>query len=505
MTYGVRNVVGGLALKGGDTEARKGYFGTKKPLFGAGWDKLRLCRPFIEEDGWTLSDVCTYVYGAHAGHMLDFLCAFLCYYLLYSDGSWLMEAKEWNVRWVSRIVLFNLLCETMVCNFWHYFTYVSSMYDPFVDAGLKYNPENQYEPSTGKAGMFTSSTGHLEREITFSTLGWLQSAMWQCIFTHLWASGMLPVYTDFWAYPAYSLFVLWGIAYWRETHFYFAHRGMHPWWDRESGLLSGDVGAFLYRHVHSFHHKSYNPGPWSGLCMHPVEHFFYYSCVWLPPLFISVHPLHFLYCKFHLDIAPIGGHDGMDDPGGKGDFHYLHHAKFECNYGVPFPINLDKLFGTWADWETYKATGELSVGEWAKQQMHEPEDKKRQPLLAGAAATERSWSMDEVAKHCTRDDCFLVLYGQVINITDFVSKHPGGEAVLLSNAGKDATEKFEHIHAKSGGFQLVAKWIPGGVVGELRGWNGTKPPVPSEHGLKYPGASFLFLLLAAAAAGAQLF
>jgi hypothetical protein len=47
----------------------------------------------------------------------------------------------------------------------------------------------------------------------------------------------------------------------RGVHFFFVHRGMHPWWNRKGGLVDGDVGAFLYRHVHSFHHKSFNPGP----------------------------------------------------------------------------------------------------------------------------------------------------------------------------------------------------------------------------------------------------
>merc|ERR1719198_1620571 len=128
-----------------------------------------------------------------------------------------------------------------------------------------------------------------------------------------------------------------AVTYWREIHFYWAHRGMHPWRDRKNGLLDGDIGAWLYRHAHSLHHKSYNPGPWSGLSMHPIEHF--------------------LYAKFHADIAPIGGHDGYDEPSANGDFHWLHHAKFECNYGVPFPVNFDKMFGTWVDYKEFKANG----------------------------------------------------------------------------------------------------------------------------------------------------
>lgn len=226
--------------------------------------------------------------------------------------------------------------------------------------------------------------------------------------------------------------------------------------------------------------------------MHPVEHFFYYTCATLPPLFLSVHPLHFLYVKFHADIAPIGGHDGMDPEGG--DFHFLHHSKFECNYGVPFPINMDKMFGTWADWQVYKETGELTVGDWAKQQMHEPaaEDSNRSPLLSSGGA--ESLSLEEVAKHCSREDCWIVLYGVVVNITDFITKHPGGEAILLANAGKDATAKFEKIHASSGGFELVSKWCPDATLGVVKGWDGPSPPAATAA-RKYPGVLFLFPLI----------
>lgn len=48
--------------------------------------------------------------------------------------------------------------------------------------------------------------------------------------------------------------------------------------------------------MHSLHHKSRNPGPWSGLAMHPVEHLLYYTCTLLCLLY-KAHPLHFLYAK----------------------------------------------------------------------------------------------------------------------------------------------------------------------------------------------------------------
>lgn len=78
------------------------------------------------------------------------------------------------------------------------------------EAGLQVN---QYEPQTGKVGLFTSSTGHLEREVFYTTLGWLQSSAFQCVMMNLWASGVLPYYDNFWAFPAWSLFHLLFVTY----------------------------------------------------------------------------------------------------------------------------------------------------------------------------------------------------------------------------------------------------------------------------------------------------
>ena len=45
------------------------------------------------------------------------------------------------------------------------------------------------------------------------------------------------------------------------------------------------------------------------------------------------------------------------EPSANGGFHYLHHHKFECNYGVPFPIDFDRIFGTHVDYEEFRANG----------------------------------------------------------------------------------------------------------------------------------------------------
>ncbi|WIA37896.1 hypothetical protein OEZ86_001273 [Tetradesmus obliquus] len=58
-----------------------------------------------------------------------------------------------------------------------------------------------------------------------------------------------------------------------------------------------------------------------------------------------------------------------------------------------------------------------------------------------------TWSREEVAKHATADDLWLIIKDQasgvakVYDVTDYVEEHPGGMAIMY-NAGGDATEGF---------------------------------------------------------------
>ncbi|OHE93328.1 FMN-dependent dehydrogenase [Colletotrichum orchidophilum] len=57
-----------------------------------------------------------------------------------------------------------------------------------------------------------------------------------------------------------------------------------------------------------------------------------------------------------------------------------------------------------------------------------------------------TWSLPEVRQHQTSDDCWMVIHGKVYDITSFLPSHPGGKAILLKNAGKDATAAFDAVH-----------------------------------------------------------
>merc|ERR1711920_61449 len=85
---------------------------------------------------------------------------------------------------------------------------------------------------------------------------------------------------------------------------------------------------------------------------------------------------------------------------------------------------------------------------------------------------------DEVAKHTTKTDCWVVVSGQVLNVTKFLGEHPGGELAILTFAGKDATEEFNMIHPPD----VIPKYAPDAIIGELGGGGGAADDDDDDEG-----------------------
>lgn len=64
-------------------------------------------------------------------------------------------------------------------------------------------------------------------------------------------------------------------------------------------------------------------------------------------------------------------------------------------------------------------------------------------------------ALNEVAKHSTEKDYWIYANGNLYDITQYLSKHPGGRFALINKAGKDASEDF-NFHSKLG----QQKWQP---------------------------------------------
>ena len=142
--------------------------------------------------------------------------------------------------------------------------------------------------------------------------------------------------------PIFFIVLFLLIPFIHEIGFYFCHRALH--WPP------------LYRLAHNVHHRNTNPGPWSGLSMHPIEHIMYFGIILLIFIF-PTHPIHMINLASRLGVSPVHAHTGFDHVvAGKRSIldnsnyysHYLHHRYFEVNYadGV-FPF--DKWFGSFHD------------------------------------------------------------------------------------------------------------------------------------------------------------
>jgi hypothetical protein len=59
----------------------------------------------------------------------------------------------------------------------------------------------------------------------------------------------------------------------------------------------------------------------------------------------------------------------------------------------------------------------------------------------------QNFTPEEVARHDTPDDCWVVVEGRVLDVTEFLKNHPGGVAALskLGRAGADVTSHFLRI------------------------------------------------------------
>ena len=159
-----------------------------------------------------------------------------------------------------------------------------------------------------------------------------------------------------------------------EFHFFCIHRLIHT--------------PFLYKWVHSVHHNSVNPSPWSSLSMHPVEHLLYFATAFYH-LILPSNPILMLYQLHYAGFGAIPGHVGFDKVevgeetlvDSHAYAHYLHHKYFEVNYGDAL-IPLDRWFGTWHDGS---AEGEARMQERYRKRKEKLAARKARNTIGEAA------------------------------------------------------------------------------------------------------------------------
>ena len=239
--------------------------------------------------------------------------------------------KELSVGWIVFILLRNIVLAILVYGAWHLWFYVWRKQG----TAFKYNrqwPKNQ------PAFRFGNQT----YDNMFHTLAsgvpiW---TAYEVLLLWAYANGFAPM-VDFADQPVWFIAVFFLVPFIHEVGFYFAHRLLHF--------------QVFYELAHKLHHRNVNPGPWSGLSMHPIEHVIYFSTILLFFL-IPSHPIHMINLASRLGVAPAQGHTGFDRMAiGENTSmdvsyfaHYLHHRYFEVNYSDGM-VPLDKWFGSFHD------------------------------------------------------------------------------------------------------------------------------------------------------------
>jgi len=244
----------------------------------------------------------------------------------------LEDARTFAIGWVAQIWLVNMVLMIVTAGGLHlyFITYRKQ------GKRLKFDPRDQ-----GKNNKLWDFSDQVKDNIFWSLgSGVLQLTGFQTLTMWLMANGYAPTIT-FSSNPIWFVLAMVMIPIWSAFHFYWVHRLLHV--------------PFLYKRVHSLHHRNVNIGPWSGFAMHPVEHFIYLTtlCIhWV----VASHPVHLIFHVIYQGPGAAMTHTGYEDLLIKDKrrlalgtfYHQLHHRYYECNYGNQ-EMPWDRWFGTFHD------------------------------------------------------------------------------------------------------------------------------------------------------------
>jgi len=153
--------------------------------------------------------------------------------------------------------------------------------------------------------------------------------------------------------------------------------------------------------------------------------------------------------------AAIGGLYAIGEASGgvHGDNRLAGNSLLECtvfgrHVGLALPIRSRPVAGVGATAEPQAAPGAGAAS-----------------AAADGAGKLRRVDAQELAQHRSRESgAWVVLYGKVYELADYVEEHPGGIEAILDVAGTDGTEKFEAVHNRelleAMGFEPIGDFAP---------------------------------------------
>ena len=263
---------------------------------------------------------------------LFFVSALLWWTYVIPDHE-VLQTLSWG--WVLRLFVVNCLAVFLFYGAFELRLYVKRA------QGNRFKYNGKF-PADTKSDVFMFKSQNLDNMLRGFGTGVPIWTGLQVLVLWAFANGYtLFPWVNFADHPIYLALLCLVVPVIHEFHFYCIHALIHR--------------PFLYKHVHSVHHNSVNPSPWSSLSMHPVEHLAYFATI-LYHLILPSNPIVAIYQLHFAGFGAVPGHVGFDKVeltegrtiNSGAYIHYLHHKYFEVNYGDGL-IPLDKWFGTFHD------------------------------------------------------------------------------------------------------------------------------------------------------------
>ncbi|KAJ4037725.1 hypothetical protein NW761_006181 [Fusarium oxysporum] len=116
-------------------------------------------------------------------------------------------------------------------------------------------------------------------------------------------------------------------------------------------------------------------------------------------------------------------------------------------------------------------------------------------------AKDNVFSYQDVARHNTKNDLYVVIHDKVYDCTEYLGQHPGGEELFLDVAGEDSTEAFEQTGHSDEAREVVKKLYVGDLKREPKNHGpetslaSVNTPSENKSGLASLGSCFLVLFV----------
>lgn len=90
--------------------------------------------------------------------------------------------------------------------------------------------------------------------------------------------------------------------------------------------------------------------------------------------------------------------------------------------------------------------------------------------------SKKVYRLQEIQQHKDNRSTWMIIDNKVYDITQFLDEHPGGEEVLLDQAGGDGTEPFEDVGHSSDAREMMKTYY----IGDLHEDDRKERPKPIQ-------------------------